>query len=403
MRAWILSALLFGVAVGCTEPLPGDVRNASGDAASPSDAALDARVVPDGGEDPMDAALDAATDSGGGETPVTALDVAAGYDHTCVVTTSEAVVCWGANDHGQLGRAGGMRGPGVVAGLSATRVCAGDGFSCALATDQTMTCWGDNAAGQLGRGTVGSGLNPEPVTIGLTGVRSIACGTRHACAWTGDAIHCWGSNSHGQLGIGNDGEDGWPRVATSTTASSLRLAAGLRHTCASESHRTTTQTRCWGDNASMQILPSAATSYDEPQLVNDDFVVMGLGRRHSCFSDERTGVQCFGGDPPQTSPPSGLSAAVEVMGASLDATCAQASSEVICWGTNADWQLGASTSGATQEIVSLGSAATVLSGGASHFCAIAADRRVWCWGANASGQARPFMMADSVLPAPLGM
>jgi len=62
MRAWILSALLFGVAVGCTEPLPGDVRNASADAASPSDAALDARVMPDGGEDPMDASLDATTD-----------------------------------------------------------------------------------------------------------------------------------------------------------------------------------------------------------------------------------------------------------------------------------------------------------------------------------------------------
>ena len=62
---------------------------------------------------------------------------------------------------------------------------------------------------------------------------------------------------------------------------------------------------------------------------------------------------------------------------------------VWCWGNNVAGQLGGATPDDTSEAavaVSVDAAIHAVACGANHTCALDADARVWCWGANAIGQ-----------------
>jgi len=90
------------------------------------------------------------------------------------------------------------------------RVKAGHGHTCGLTTTGVVYCWGDNADLQLGRGPFSggggsSGGTPVPVALGErpAGVSftSVSVGNRHTCAVGSDgAAYCWGSNIFGALG-----------------------------------------------------------------------------------------------------------------------------------------------------------------------------------------------------------
>jgi len=90
---------------------------------------------------------------------IDAVDVAAGWDHTCAVDGNGEVYCWGANDSGQLGNMSTLPSdtPVKVVNLDDVKqVSAGRAVSCAVKNDSTGWCWGDNAVGQLGNGTTDS-------------------------------------------------------------------------------------------------------------------------------------------------------------------------------------------------------------------------------------------------------
>jgi alpha-tubulin suppressor-like RCC1 family protein len=71
-------------------------------------------------------------------------------------------------------------------------------------------------------------------------------------------------------------------------------------------------------------------------------------------------------------------------------SCAVVSSALLCWGGNADGQVGDGTTTdrfAPMPIPALaGARAVAVSAGAFHTCALVGDARVLCWGSNASGQ-----------------
>lgn len=132
--------------------------------------------------------------------------ISAGNAHACAVTGQGALMCWGANDDGELGDGTktSRSAPGVVDGLGTgvLAVSAGSTHSCAILSDRTATCWGTNDAGELGNGTFKAATRPVAVS-GLTGIAGLGAGTAFTCAVTTEgAAKCWGDNGIGQLGIG---------------------------------------------------------------------------------------------------------------------------------------------------------------------------------------------------------
>jgi hypothetical protein len=114
---------------------------------------------------------------------------------------------------------------------TAIQISAGYWHSCAVLNDGQIKCWGRNANGQLGLGdTDDRGAEPGEMgdalpTVDLgEGVEAVDvyCGYRNTCALLSDGgIKCWGENGYGELGLGDDenvgdgGEDSWVRCARS--------------------------------------------------------------------------------------------------------------------------------------------------------------------------------------------
>ena len=129
--------------------------------------------------------------------------------HSCGVTASSQLYCWGANGSGQLGDGTmtsrstpvAISGP---AGVSWKSVGAGTFHTCAVATHGTIYCWGLDGSGQLGNGTKSSSLTPDTLAIGGVTFRQVSAGDSHTCAVdNSDIAYCWGRNHVGQLGTGD--------------------------------------------------------------------------------------------------------------------------------------------------------------------------------------------------------
>ena len=168
-----------------------------------------------------------------------ATQVAAGFRHTCALTATGGVKCWGLNTSGQLGdgtTADYRTAPADVSGLTSgvTAIAAGDRHTCALTT-AGVKCWGRNTEGQLGNNATTNSATPVAVS-GLdaaAGVTAIAAGLNHTCAITAAGVKCWGDNSYGQIGDGTKISPRKTPVDVSGLAAGVTaITAGTYHTCA---------------------------------------------------------------------------------------------------------------------------------------------------------------------------
>lgn len=139
--------------------------------------------------------------------------LATGDSFACVGVEDGTVRCWGRNDEGELGLqldADNHTTQAAVPNVAgAKQLVAAESHVCAVSTASDVLCWGANDEGELGRGTRTIGEPPAPIP-GLK-ARSVALGADHGCALTTDGkVACWGNNRNGQLGDGTDERRGTP-------------------------------------------------------------------------------------------------------------------------------------------------------------------------------------------------
>jgi alpha-tubulin suppressor-like RCC1 family protein len=352
--------------------------------------------------------------------PITFTKISAGSTHTCAITSTGGLFCWGSNEHGQLGNGTTQDSstPVQVTGITsgATAVSAGGNHTCAVVSGNAK-CWGLDLWGQLGKDFFSPSATPAQV-VGLTGnVSSISAGARHSCAVRGSQLLCWGDNFYGQLGISGVLSTSTPTVVTNFASGAVSVSAGNEHSCA---RILLSDARCWGRNFSGQLGNNTYTSSSIPVTpvgLTTGVTRTAVGDRHSC-AIVNSGMQCWGdsiggalgaqfvvGSEPSPVPVFNLTGVTDIS-AGLANTCAVANGAAKCWGFNGGGAIGDGTTTnrfTPVQVVGLTSGVTSISIGGTngankaHACAIA-NGNAYCWGGNTRGELGNGTNTNSLTP-----
>ncbi len=312
-----------------------------------------------------------------------AVAAASGYRHTCAIegqtpsASAGSVFCWGDNSQLQLGLSSAivetatpMSADGVDDDV--VDIAAGYETTCVIHDGAELSCWGRDDFGQLGDNSIGGSswapcdvVPPTPEAGQVADAVQAAVGKFHACAIREDgSVICWGANGpYGQLG---DGVGSIPHAACGApvydcsaravyvvglpdkaTNPAVSIDAGEYFTCALTLNG---DLYCWGANNVGQLGISSPTAY-QANLTMSSVVMFATGLNHAC--------------------------------------AAVASGTIYCWGGNAYGQLGIGTTSSSELPTAVGglSGVTRLSAGGFFTCAVRGTLpRAQCWGANDTGQ-----------------
>ncbi|HEX8210995.1 MAG TPA: hypothetical protein VF584_12545 [Longimicrobium sp.] len=330
-------------------------------------------------------------------------DVSAYGEHTCGLSSSGAIYCWGEgylirpkdpvpgitaselfrnqcarNAQDEFYCWGGTSGPTpfrILAGERVLTVSRGSGNICALVGDGVATCSGDNTYGQLGNGTSGAPRTTFAPVVGSYRFTSLA-----ATGWTpcgivpGGAAVCWGHNYVAQLGrrtaetclVGGTFAD---PCATSPAPASGNLSFRTLDVSGAHACGIATDGRvyCWGSDQAGALGTAAVPDRCTPNNSPCSFTpVLATNRTDFQRIHTSSGFSC------------GLTAA----------------GDAHCWGANFVGQLGDSvsnpfgTGGSRREAlrVSGGHRFTKIALGGDHACGLTSEGKIFCWGSNKRGQ-----------------
>jgi alpha-tubulin suppressor-like RCC1 family protein len=347
--------------------------------------------------------------------------------HSCAITATGSLRCWGDNTYGGLGYGDTTArttppttGVNVGVGRTVKRVVVGKGigFTCALLDDATVKCWGNNTYGELGYNDSTQRNAPADPVVNLGSsntARTIAAGYDHVCViLDSNAVKCWGTNGYGQLGNGTTTQLSAPpanAINLGPGNAAKEIVAGVGFTCALLANNSV---KCWGNNGNGELgIGSTATQYtplDTPINLGTGRTAKRLsaGQYHVCAILDNDTVKCWGynnygqlgyGDTASRTAPDPTATvnlgtgrtAVQIV-AGYNHTCAQLDDGSIkCWGYNNYGQLGYEDTNQRSAPASLGvnlgtgRVARRLLAGTDHNCALLTDNGLKCWGRNTGG------------------
>lgn len=350
-------------------------------------------------------------------------DVVSGENHSCALTQSGDVYCWGRNSYGQLGNGTTLYNPdpvqviGLASGVRA--LAAGPYHNCALLTDTKVKCWGYNIAGMLGTGNVDEPNMSTPdfvldndTGLPLTGVEKIATGFWHSCAlMQGGSIQCWGSDRVGQLGMPSPTGSyiiPYP-VEVPFPGEFVDVSAGEEHTCglANDGY-----VYCWGGNSNGDLGIGSTDSISHPLPtrvtdLNDDVIAVDSGGRRTCTLTNSGGVSCWGGGSTKPVFVPGMESGVAAIttGGALTHVeyhaCAlmENNGAVKCWGYNNFSQLGDGTyrffgTNTPVDVLGLTGNAAAVTAGATSNCAMFESGSAACWGSDYQMATAPVKLVE---------
>ena len=368
------------------------------------------------------------------------VEISAGVSHTCAVGLDGLSYCWGSGSHYQLGSLavrpcveGTCPYPMPVEGGSFTAVAAGASHSCGI-SGRRLVCWGRNQHGQLGDGGLvktpcsalqsSPGVPPEPCSpapflaaLGYA-VGVLTSSWDHGCAIIvlHRTLYCWGANGDGRLGVEPAPRWSTPRLID-IGAQVANASAGAMHTCATDDDG---RAYCWGEGGDGRL--GTGTADEEifgPQAVAGEhaFRQVSAGYAHTCGVTFDGDVLCWGrgadgrlgtGDEEVrwTPAPVALPGPATSVSAGGAHTCAILGSGALwCWGRNAEGQLGdGSLLPALIPVpVPLEGGARHVDAGLEHTCALDMEGFAWCWGANGFGQLGTGTYEREFTPARVGI
>jgi alpha-tubulin suppressor-like RCC1 family protein len=300
--------------------------------------------------------------------------VAAGGQQTCALLGSGAtssVSCWGANAAGQLGGGSTTATAAIVGNVltGATALALGARHSCAIVGSgvaAAVWCWGANDNGQLGTGNLTAHAAPVGTRV-AAGATSLSAAGDDTCAVAAGAASCWGADTEGQTGSGAPTARRSTPQPVGISGAALRVSVGRKHACAT-SNSGGMPLFCWGSGGEGEM-GNRATATPVLSPVPADRIdsiavdkVFVTGEAFTCsgkvgdFTMKCAGrndqAQCGGAPtatPAVTELEAGFGGPLVAASAGRAFSCAlvgPADQQVVmCWGANADGQLGRTTVG----------------------------------------------------------
>lgn len=226
--------------------------------------------------------------------------ISAGQNHTCIINSADQVFCWGRNNHRQLG-------PGSSSAMSSTpirvtgfagaqSISAGENHTCVVTSTDEIFCWGRNDFRQVDSNSSNPTIATPIQITELAGAEFVSAGGNHTCAINSTSnVLCWGQNQYGQTSVdpASTVNNYSPPTEIPGLTRITQIATGKFHTCTIAINN---RVRCFGRNNENQVDQTTENyfllSAIIPNLTN--IIEINAQENNTCTRNIQGDLKCFG-------------------------------------------------------------------------------------------------------------